>query len=389
MSGTPSMIRHWPRVVAILPSRNDENFLGTTLLSLFEETAEYTRLGGTACICVVNDGSTDRTGAVADGMRRLSPVEFVVINRKDPRGNAYSLNEGVAACARPSDLVLRADPDARFIKAGWLRAMVAFLLSDDRIGMVAPISLFPDGTIDAHGIDYLPAGRTIRLHEQEYGTQTIDPLVEVDAVQGVYALSRACDWEVDPGYYAWRDDEDQCLALRRRGRKCFSMGLIEVVHYQRLRWARVSDRITIAHWAKRQHQQRPKPPQPGRWKEFRYGVELLAAALLPSSLKKALRTMVAPAPPPIVEQPQTDEGRVDAAWKHDSLHFAHKWGFPTVDARMDVDPAARRVSAAYLSELAESRAAAILQPRYTERGIAEARAIIERHLVSMQTVPTS
>lgn len=377
-----------PRVVAVLPSRNDENFLGTTLLSLFAEASAYTRLGGAACICVVNDGSTDRTSAVADGLRRLSPVEFVVINRKDARGNAHSLNEGVAACARPGDLVLRADPDARFIRAGWLHTMVTFLLSDERIGMVAPISLFPDGTIDAHGIDFLPAGRTVRLHEQEYGAHTVDPLVEVDAVQGVYALSRASDWEIDTGYYAWRDDEDQCLALRRRGRRCFSMGLVEVVHYQRLRWARVSDRITIAHWARKQNQQRPKA-QPGRWKEFRYGLELIAAGLLPSTVKRALRTMVAPAPPPLVEQPVSDEGRVDAAWKHDSVHFAHKWGFPTVDARRDGFVSTRAVSSEYMTELADSRAGAVLQDRYTERGVAEARLIVERFLATQGSVPVS
>lgn len=376
------MTGRWPRVVVVLPSRNDENFLGTTLLSLFEEAEAYRHLGGAACICVVNDGSTDRTAVVADGMRRLSPVEFVVLNRKDPKGNAYSLNEGVAACAGPDDLVLRADPDARFIAAGWLRTMVEFLTSDDRIGMVAPVSLFPDGTIDAHGIDYLPAGRTVRLHEQEYATQAIEPLVEVDAVQGVYALSRARDWEVDTGYYAWRDDEDQCLALRRRGRRCFSMGLVAVVHYQRLRWARVSDRITIAHWARKQGAQRHRPPQPGRWKEFRYGVELLGAGILPSPVKKKLRTLLAPAPPPIVEQPQTDEGRVDAAWRHDSLHFAHKWGFPTVDVRSDGTAGTRTMRAADLDELARSRAAALLQERYTERGVQESRAIVVRYLAS-------
>lgn len=160
------------------------------------------------------------------------------------------------------------------------------------------------------------------------------------------------------------------------------MGLVAVVHYQRLRWARVSDRITIAHWARKQGAQRHRPPQPGRWKEFRYGVELLGAGILPSPVKKKLRTLLAPAPPPIVEQPQTDEGRVDAAWRHDSLHFAHKWGFPTVDVRSDGTAGTRTMRAADLDELARSRAAALLQERYTERGVQESRAIVVRYLAS-------
>src|SRR5688572_22399928 len=111
-------------------------------------------------ICVVNDGSTDRTAALVQGMRPRSPVPFTFIDRAENKGVTYSLNEAFVASAGGSDLVLRVDADARFIQMGWLRAMASFLLFDERVGVVAPITIFPDGTIDCHGVEYFPYGRT-------------------------------------------------------------------------------------------------------------------------------------------------------------------------------------------------------------------------------------
>jgi glycosyltransferase involved in cell wall biosynthesis len=47
------------RVAAVIPARNEENFIGTTLKALFDQ---YTR---PSKVVVVNDGSTDRTAEVA------------------------------------------------------------------------------------------------------------------------------------------------------------------------------------------------------------------------------------------------------------------------------------------------------------------------------------
>jgi len=373
-----------PRVAVLIPSKNDENFLATTLLSIFHEAADYQALGGAITMCVVNDGSTDRTAAVIDGMRHLSPARFTVISRTESKGTAYSLSEAFVACAGGSDVVLRADADARFIQSGWLRQMVSFLTSDPRIGIVAPLSVFPDGTIDSHGVNYLPAGRAIELRDQEYGAQPILGIAEVDAVLGVYSLTRARDWEIDPSYSAWRDDEDQSLALRRRGLKCFSMGSLAVVNYHPMRWARVSDRITIMGWQRRQSQQQRPQVQPGRWTEIRNGTELLAAGVLPAFAKQALRRFVPPAPAPARPESPSPSAKLEAAWLQNSQHFAHKWGFPSPDPWTHVPPAEREWPPQAAEALAQSRAANLLRGRYTDDGMAAAREIVERYLRTPQ-----
>jgi glycosyltransferase involved in cell wall biosynthesis len=47
------------RVAAVIPARNEENFIGKTLVALFNQHAPARN------VIVVNDGSTDRTADIA------------------------------------------------------------------------------------------------------------------------------------------------------------------------------------------------------------------------------------------------------------------------------------------------------------------------------------
>lgn len=370
-----------PRIAVLIPSKNDEDFIATTLLSLFQEARLYRHGGGAVSFCIVNDGSTDGTASVIDGMRHLAADPFTFISRRQPRGMAYSLNEAFVACATNADLVLRVDSDARFIQSGWMARMAAFLTSDERVGMVAPLSVFPEGTIDTHGVNYLPRGRTIVGRDQEYATQTVEPITEVDALLGIYTMSRVQDWEIDVSYSAWRDDEDQSLAMRRRGRRCFVMGSLEVVHYHRLRWARVSDRLTITAWQRR-HAPHRLQEHPTRWARVRGETELIAAAVLAAPVKKVIRRFVPRKEPLASPQSQEQAARLDVLRTQDSQHFAHKWGFPLVDAWSDDGSAPAPATDADIDALARCRAAHLFAARYTAEGKKEAREIIERHLRS-------
>lgn len=373
------MARPLPHVAVLLAARNDESFLATTLIALFAELADYRAAGGAATMCVVNDGSTDRTAALLDAMRHESPVDTRVITRSESRGPAYALSEAFVAASPGADLVLRADADARFIQAGWLRVMTTCLTADERVGVVAPISLHADGAVDAHGVNYLPGGRTLDLHDRQFPEQPVAPLVEADAVLGVYSLMRVADWDIDTAYSTWRDDEDQCLALRRRGRRCFSLGTHQVVHYHRMRWARVSDRVTIGQW-QRKHQGPRRQVQATRWAELRQGTELVAAGVLPGAAKRALRTVVPPPPTPPVPQIEAESARAEAAWRQNSQLFAHKWGFPAADPWPYRGPDTPRPSTPAEPAVVESRAGHLLADRYTPQGVAEAGAIIARAL---------
>lgn len=356
-----------PSIAILIPTKNDEQFIVTTLLSIFQEAAAYRAAGGQIRICVINDGSTDRTPELVRNLGTRCPVPYTLIDRAENRGVTYSLNEGFVATAGGSDLVMRVDADARFIRPGWLDTLVSFLLFDERVGVVAPISIFPDGTIDCHGVEYFPYGRTMILHNHEFWAQPLS-IAEVDAVLGVYALMRTEDWEIDTGYYLWREDEDQCLAVRRREKKVFSMGSIPVVHYNRIRKARVEKRVTDS----------PVPsgfPQEptSRAADLRQGARLIAAGVTPGFVKKAVRKLVPyKLPPPTASLS-------GAVWMQSGTLFAEKWGFPNPDPWAYLPPDRRNWTRAQVLEQERSPAGQLLLGRYG-RGAQEGQEIVARYL---------
>lgn len=92
----------------IIPARNAEQTIGTTLAALGRQDS-----AGPFEILVVDDGSSDRTGAVARA------AGATVLEQKRPGGPAAARNAGAAA----SDAALLAFTDADCEPApGWLRA---------------------------------------------------------------------------------------------------------------------------------------------------------------------------------------------------------------------------------------------------------------------------
>lgn len=295
-----------PSIAILCPSKNDRQFIGTTLLSLAREIPVYIAAGGRVRLCVVNDGSTDETGAIIRSMLRYLPSDTVFVDRAENWGVTRSLEQAFDAVSGGCDLVLRCDADARMIGANWLQTMAEFLLLDEKVGLVAPLMIFPDGTIDCHGVNILPDGYTPRDHNLPFTERGLT-IEEVDTHYGAYSMMRCEDWTIDTAYYLWVEDQDQGMVLRQRGKKCFSLGVVQLVHYNRIRALRVSDAFTGS-----------AKPNISRKAKFKEAVRLLAAATLPESLKERLRpeTELTPA--------QKRAQEIDAAsWKH----FGEKWGF--------------------------------------------------------------
>jgi glycosyltransferase involved in cell wall biosynthesis len=71
---TPSPPPSWPPVVAILPARNEAAHVGTALRSLLAQNYP-----GEFAIVLVDDGSTDQTGAIARVLTRGGPHRLDVI----------------------------------------------------------------------------------------------------------------------------------------------------------------------------------------------------------------------------------------------------------------------------------------------------------------------
>lgn len=229
-----------PKVGILLPSKNDGEFIGSTLIALLQEIDLYQSLGGNVELCCINDGSTDDTAAVITRHLYTCRAPHRFINRSENWGVTRSLEQGFQTLSADCDVVLRCDADACFFTNGWLYLMTTFLLSDDRIGVVSPIVLKPAGYIDNFGISVFPNGESFNELGAYYCANDHAAIREVDTTFGVYSMMRRSDWNLDTGYFLWVEDEDQGLILRQRGKKNFVLGNLPVLHFQDYRQGRTA-----------------------------------------------------------------------------------------------------------------------------------------------------
>ncbi len=120
------MDREQPLVSVIIPAYNHERFVERAIRSVFDQTYESVEL------VVVDDGSTDSTLAVIEGLLREGGHEFQVI-AKPNGGVASALNAGVAA-SRGEFLAILASDDW-FLPEKTARQMAMFSSQGETLGM--------------------------------------------------------------------------------------------------------------------------------------------------------------------------------------------------------------------------------------------------------------
>jgi hopene-associated glycosyltransferase HpnB len=119
----------WPSVVAVIPARDEAAILPETLPSLLSQ--EYP---GELSAVLVDDGSSDGTGAVAEALGSASAVALKVIAGEPPpegwAGKVWAMAQGAAA-AGECGYLLFTDADIAFAP-GAVRALVRAAAGDDR-----------------------------------------------------------------------------------------------------------------------------------------------------------------------------------------------------------------------------------------------------------------
>ena len=126
----------WPRVVAIIPARNEAELVGSTVGSLLRQ-----RYPGSLSVIVVDDHSDDGTAAVArraavdaDAVDRLTVLSAPSLPR-DWTGKLWAVATGVAqveASSDPSDYLLFTDADIGY-EPDAVAALVSSAVAERRV----------------------------------------------------------------------------------------------------------------------------------------------------------------------------------------------------------------------------------------------------------------
>ncbi|MDQ5807052.1 MAG: glycosyltransferase [Actinomycetota bacterium] len=244
-----------PRVSLLIPNRNNEPALDL----VFERLAEHTTYPDVEVV-VVDDGSTDRSREILRRWRDSGRFERFVYEEQENSGVVVTLNKCLDRAT--GEICVQLDADATIETPQWLEKMLAFFLTDDRIGVVSPKVVFDSGVVHAFGVSIVgpeglhdrgtrllePAGRRT-LHQNverpkyEHAPYR-DRIAEVDSGIGCCMMYRREDALAVGGYDmgfqpVWFDDLDLALSIRhQRAKKNFFLPDVFVMHRVGLRQTR-------------------------------------------------------------------------------------------------------------------------------------------------------
>ena len=197
-------------------------------------------------IYIVDNASTDGS---LDLLPQGHDDQLTIIRNTTNRGFATACNLGLKRVGCENILVL--NPDCKVME-GAIDHLLAALRSTDRIGMVGPLMLNPDGSEQAGGRRKLPmpslvllraagaAGlRHLPLQLPDFLLH-LDPLpaapIEVEAISGACMMVRremiADIGPLDEEYFLHVEDLDWCVRAFRRGWKILFVPDAKVIHHK-------------------------------------------------------------------------------------------------------------------------------------------------------------
>ncbi|GJD31119.1 hypothetical protein PMNALOAF_2372 [Methylobacterium adhaesivum] len=152
---------------------------------------------------------------------------------------ARKLNIGVAAAE--GELVCLLNDDVEAITSRGGEELVAFLLAHADVGMIGPLCLFENGTVQHNGVILLEqgpshAGLFVAPSHAGATGNLLQCRREVFGVTGAMAIVRRADYQAlggfDERFPLNYNDVDFCLRLRESGRTCVVDPGVRVYHYE-------------------------------------------------------------------------------------------------------------------------------------------------------------
>lgn len=226
------------RCDVVIVNFNADGFLRDTVESSL-------RSPSVAHVYVVDNGSTDES---LDLLPRNQGDRLTIIRNGANLGFAAACNVGLKQATANNLLIL--NPDCQ-VSDGAIERLVTILRSADRIGMVGPHVLNPDGSEQAGGRRRLPTpslvlfGAAAALGLQKFLPVHLpdfllhqDPLpaspTEVEAISGACMMARremiTDIGPLDEQYFLHVEDLDWCMRARRAGWKTLFVPDAKVVH---------------------------------------------------------------------------------------------------------------------------------------------------------------
>ncbi len=212
---------------------------------LRDAVASVVRSASVVHVYVVDNASTDES---LDLLPRDQPSRLTIIRNGANLGFAAGCNVGLQRTTASNILIL--NPDCQ-VSDGAIERLINILRSADRIGMVGPHLLNPDGSEQAGGRRRLPtpslvlfrAGvalglrRFLPMQLPDFLLHQ-DPLpsrpVEVEAISGACMMARReMITEIGPfdeEYFLHAEDLDWCMRAHRAGWRILFVPDVKVVH---------------------------------------------------------------------------------------------------------------------------------------------------------------
>lgn len=216
------------KVSIIIPSKDHPEHIGRCLASIFGKSTHRNLE-----VIVVDNGTTNPEAV--DIMQRF-PVTVVPFHE---RFN-YSRANNLGAARATGDVLVLLNNDTEVVTDNWIELLLDALLQSD-VGIVGPMLLYPNGSVQHAGIVLGPRGTADHVMrgfpgESDGYAGSLSCVREVSGITGACLVVRRSDYGSIGGlselYATHYQDVDFCLAVRRRGHRILHVPQAKLIHHE-------------------------------------------------------------------------------------------------------------------------------------------------------------
>jgi hypothetical protein len=216
-----------PTFVSIcVVSYNAKIFLEKCISSVLQHTENYE-------LIVVDNASTDSSSLYLQQLElsTVGPRRFLFIRNNKNVGYGSALNQAVRKAKYNTLCFLNCDIE---VTANWLYPLVNCLYDNEKIAVVGPKLIFPNGRIGGAGIVGTDKERRIRGW-YEIDTGQYNKTEEVVSLCGACMLLKRKPFEevggFDERFHHYFEETDLIISLRRKGYKIMYCPNSRIIHY--------------------------------------------------------------------------------------------------------------------------------------------------------------